>query len=70
MDNDHKQIKGTVLPEGIRRTTRVVGIIAAIIGFFIFAGDALAGLIVAVIAYYIVFYLAKTIFWIKNGFNQ
>jgi len=72
MNKDFDQIKHTVLPEGVRRLTKLIAIVAAILLFLVMAATArdgwLLGLFLGAGVYYLIPLVAKAIFWIKNGF--
>ena len=77
MKKDIKQIRLTVLPEGVRRLVKVASIVLAIIIFLsILAAarrpdDALGpAFFIALFAYFIPGFLAKSYFWVKNGFSS
>ena len=72
MSKDYNQIKSTVLPEGVRRLTKIIGVVTAIFIFIIFSASVrdgwFVGLILGTGVYYLIPLVAKALFWIKNGF--
>lgn len=72
MGKDYNQIKSTVLPEGVRRLTKIIGVVAALIIFIILSASIrdgwFTGLLLGVGVYYLIPLIAKALFWIKNGF--
>jgi len=77
MKKDLKQIRLTVLPEGVRRLVKVASIILAIIVFLSILGAArrvddafAAAFFIALFAYFVPGFIAKSFYWVKNGFGS
>jgi len=72
---DYEEIKTTVLPEGLRRLSKVISIVVAVICFFVtvemIRSDGwFYGVFIAVLAFFVSQRIIKTICWVKKGFNK